>query len=376
MKTVNIGIIGGGLMGKEIASAFARWCSLEDVSVQPILKAVCDLNPTALEWFKKIPSVTQSTPDIEDILSNPEIDVLYVALPHHLHEEIYNRVLRSGKDLLAEKPFGIGLNAARSIAKTAKETGRFVRCSSEFPFYPGPQHALKFLANANIGRVLEAQFGFHHSSDLDASKPGNWKRRSESCGEIGVMADLGMHATHIPLRLGWLPQKVYGQLQKGFPIRGDGKGGEFPCDTYDNAVLHTWIHVDSNAFPLRLEMKRLAPGQTNTWFFQVLGDKAGVRYSSSEPKTIWTYKVESSYQKWERLDLGFQTAFPTVTGGIFEAGFPDTIQQMWAAFLEERNGTLGDRFGCVTPDEAVNSHCIFDAALTSHQTDQVQPIEK
>jgi len=54
-----------------------------------------------------------------------------------------------------------------------------------------------------------------------------------------------------------------------------------------------------------------------------------------------------------------------VTGGIFEPGFADVIQQMWAAYLMEREGQLGGRFGCATPEEAVASHEIFAAALTS-----------
>ncbi len=39
---------------------------------------------------------------------------------------------------------------------------------------------------------------------------------------------------------------------------------------------------------------------------------------------------------------------------------------MWAAFLAERAGKLGERFGCVTPEEAVVSHELFEAALVSH----------
>jgi hypothetical protein len=47
------------------------------------------------------------------------------------------------------------------------------------------------------------------------------------------------------------------------------------------------------------------------------------------------------------------------------------IQQMWAAFLMEREGQLGERFGCATPDEAVASHEIFAAVLESQQHRQV-----
>ena len=61
----------------------------------------------------------------------------------------------------------------------------------------------------------------------------------------------------------------------------------------------------------------------------------------------------------------FGTPFKTITGGIFEPGFPDVLMQMWAAYFAERSGTLGERFGCVTPEEAAASHRLFAAALES-----------
>jgi hypothetical protein len=57
-----------------------------------------------------------------------------------------------------------------------------------------------------------------------------------------------------------------------------------------------------------------------------------------------------------------------VTGGIFETGISDALLQMLAAFLAERAGELGDRFGCVTPQEALVSHRVWAAALRSAQT--------
>ena len=60
-------------------------------------------------------------------------------------------------------------------------------------------------------------------------------------------------------------------------------------------------------------------------------------------------------------------AFPTITGGIFEAGFPDLNLQLWAAYAAERAGELNNRFGCATPEEAVQSHELWDAALKSHE---------
>ncbi len=367
---VRIGLIGGGLMGREAASALARWFALVDFPVRAELTSVCELHPGRLDWFRQVPTVRQFTADHHAMLADPDLDVVYAAVPHHLHEQIYLDVLRAGKDLFAEKPFGIDLGAARRVRDEAKRLGRFVRVSSEFPFLPGVQRVYQLARSGALGTLLEVRAGFLHSSDLDPTKPINWKRQNEFCGEIGVMGDLGLHVAHVPLRLGWRPKSLYAQLQKIITRRPDGKGGFAACDTWDNAILHANVNVAEHAVPMTLEMKRMAPTETNTWYLEVLGTECGARFSTKEPKTLWTYRREKE-QIWSKTDLGFSMPFPTITGGIFEPGFPDILQQMWAAFLAERAGQLGDRFGCATPDEVVTSHEIWNAALESHRTQSV-----
>lgn len=371
---VKVGVIGGGLMGREAASAFGRWCSLSDMPVRAELVGVADVSSAALDWFRQVPSVTRLATDYRELLTAPEIDVIYCAIPHHLHETVYLDILDAGKDLLAEKPFGIDLGAARRIVARIRETGRFVRCSSEFPFLPGVQEVIKVATSGQLGRVIEIVSGFHHASDLNPAKPVNWKRQVKFCGEIGVMGDLGMHVAHVPLRLGWKPRRVFAQLQKVYTERPDGKGGMAPCDTWDNALIHGDLEIEGRSVPMRWETKRLAPGATNTWFLEVLGTDRGARFSTAEPKTLWTFRREGDRQSWERVDLGFQTPFKTITGGIFEPGFPDILQQMWASFLAERAGLLQGRFACATPEEAVASHEVFAAALRAQASGRSEEV--
>src|SRR3954470_21141403 len=375
MKKVRLGIIGGGLMGREVASAIGRWCALLDSPAQLELTAICDVQEGVREWFRRIPSVVVSTGDYHEMLRSDQVDVVYVAVPHHLHKQIYLDVLAAGKDLLAEKPFGIDLEAARAIRDAGVKQGRFVRCSSEVPFLPGAQKVWKYLREAKLGRMLEIRSGFWNGSDLDPTKPINWKRQNQFCGEIGVMGDLGMHTVHLPLRLGLKPQRVYAQLQRVFTQRPDGKGGMAECDTWDNALVHCDVELNGQRAPLRLETKRLAPGEMNTCFFELLGTEGGVRFSTKEPKTLWVFARRGGDQIWERYDVGYgASAFPSVTGPIFEAGFPDCFLQMWAAYVAEREGALGERFGCATPDEAVFAHEVFAAALQSHAEGRAIPV--
>ena len=371
MKTLRLGIIGGGLMGKETASALARWCNLDDITVRAELTAVCDLQPAALEWFRRIPSVTLFTSDTAQLLASPDVDAVYVAVPHHLHEEIYLQVLRAGKDLLAEKPFGIDLTAARRIRDEAAKLKRFVRCSSEFPFFPGPWRIFNEVRAGKCGRLIEVRAGFLHASDLDPNKVINWKRQAKYCGAAGVMNDLGMHTVHLPLRLGWKPSRLYARLQKLVSQRPDGKGGMAACDTWENAHLDgEFADPQGNPVPLSLEIKRVSPGDTDSWYLDVIGTEGGFRFSTKEPRTLWSFRRDKE-QWWQKTDLGISPTFKVITPGITEFGFADSFQQMLAAFTAEWAGVLGDRFGCATPDEAVASHEIWSAALQSHATRSV-----
>jgi predicted dehydrogenase len=375
--TVRVGIIGGGLMGREAASAFGRWFALQDMPVRAELTAVADLSEPALDWFRQVPTVRHLSTDYHQILADPDVDVIYCAIPHHLHEKVYCDVLDAGKDLLAEKPFGIDLPAARRIIEKIASTGRFVRCSSEFPFLPGAQRVMAEATGGKLGRIIEIVSAFHHSSDLNPDKAINWKRQVKYCGEIGVMGDLGMHVAHIPLRLGWKPRRVFAQLSQIWTQRPDGHGGMADCDTWDNALIHGELDLgDQTGIPMRWETKRLSPGATNTWFVEIHGTDGGVRFSTAEPKSLWTFRRTGNTQTWTREELGFGTPFKTITGGIFEPGFPDILQQMWAAFLCERAGALDGRTGCATPAEALASHEVFDAALRSHKEGRAIKVEQ
>jgi len=193
------------------------------------------------------------------------------------------------------------------------------------------------------------------------------------------MGDLGMHALHLPLRAGWRPRDVRAVLSDVFPERPDGAGGTLPCDTWDNAVLLGEVEQEGSSFPLRAETKRIAPGETNTWTIEVDGTAGSIAYTTKLPKTLrWMEYEPGAPQAWRVLDLGSESAYPTITGGIFEFGFSDAILQMWAAFLDElahgREGMRQD-FHCATPEEGAATHRIFTAALESSAGSSVVAVE-
>ena len=210
---------------------------------------------------------------------------------------------------------------------------------------------------------------------MDVKKPLNWKRIVDVCGAYGCMGDLGIHTQHVPFRMGWIPRTVYASLSKIVTSRPDGKGGMAPCLTWDNATLSCSVdHVDGYEFPMYLETKRMAPGMTNTWFIEVDGLEASAKFSTRDPKSFYSLLSGEKEQPWSRLDLGYTPAVPGITGSIFEFGFPDSILQMWAAFLHELDTGATSVFGCCTPEETRISHALLTAALASNKNGSVEPV--
>jgi len=377
MKTVRFGIIGGGLMGKEFASAAARWCHLIDPPARPEIVALASATDKSFAWFKaNFPAITQYTTDYRQVLANKDIDAVYIAVPHHLHRETYCAAIEAGKHLLGEKPFGIDLPACEVIVSCAKNhPDVFVRCSSEFPFFPAAQKIASMIESDAFGTILEIHSGFLHSSDLDPNKPINWKRRVETNGAYGCMGDLGMHVCHVPLRAGWTPADVRAVLSKVFAQRPDGKGGMAPCETWDNATL---LCRTTGGLPWTMRIERISPGERNTWYLAVYGTKACARWSTKSPKLmeILEYPMPGGEQNWLQVQTAYDPPFKTITGPNFEFGFGDCFLQMWAAFLHELvNGKPLKKFaGCVTPGEALLSHKLFTAAIESHASGNVAKI--
>ena len=375
-RTIRFGIIGCGLMAREFASATQRWAHLPDMEVQPQLVAVADTRPSCLCWFQdNLPNVRVAATDYRELLASPLVDAVYCALPHHLHAPVYCDTIAAGKHLLGEKPFGIDLAANEQIlAALANRPDVFARCSSEFPFYPGAYQIVNFLREGRFGKIIEVEAGFWHSSDLDPNKPINWKRQVQFNGAYGCMGDLGMHVLHIPLRFGWMPANVHGLLSKIVTERPDGKGGRAPCETWDNAILACEVKPADQRFPMVLSTKRIAPGETNTWFIKIHGTEFSAEFSTKYPRTLRTMTFRSGKpQSWEVLDLGYASAYPAITGAIFEFGFSDSILQMYAAFCDElvNREQMHQPFGCVTPAETHQHHRVLTAALESHRTGQI-----
>src|SRR5712692_6204483 len=116
-------------MGREFASAAARWAHLADLGVRPELAVVCDTSPEVLAWYERLRPSPRLVSDYRELLADDTVEAVYCAVPHHQHAEIYIACLDAGKHLLGEKPFGIDVEANQGISRAAaRHPGLHIRC--------------------------------------------------------------------------------------------------------------------------------------------------------------------------------------------------------------------------------------------------------
>jgi predicted dehydrogenase len=206
---------------------------------------------------------------------------------------------------------------------------------------------------------------------MDVNKPINWKRQAAMNGEYGCMGDLGIHTQHVPFRMGFTPVNVFAKLSKYVTERPDGKGGMAACDTWDNAtvICDAKDHL-GNLFPMYMETKRMEPGSTDNWFFEIYGLECSARFTSLKPN-VFSYLVPwGKEQAWADIQIGYKPMISAITGPIFEFGFSDAILQMWGAYMAELEGKELD-FSCFRPEETALSHKVYTAALESHKSGRI-----
>lgn len=125
-----IAIVGGGDMGRTHARA---WSGL---GLGGLIRTICTPHPG--EPFPDAPGARFVT-DLDDVLSDPDVDILSVCTPTPSHPDIAIRALGAGKSVLLEKPIALTLDAARTIADAAAVSAGVLMVAHVVRFMAGHQ---------------------------------------------------------------------------------------------------------------------------------------------------------------------------------------------------------------------------------------------
>lgn len=172
-------------------------------------------------------------PDVDSLLSNPDIDAVSVCVANTAHAEVTLKALRAGKHVLLEKPMAVTLQECQDIVDAARETGKIVMLGHNQRFAKAHVHAREMIRQGLIGKPLTFRTAFGHGGpECWTNDPNSWFIHRDRAA-FGVLADLGIHKTDlIHFLLDDPIEQVsaqMGTLDKKYP------SGE-PIDLEDNAT--------------------------------------------------------------------------------------------------------------------------------------------
>ena len=119
MNEISVGVIGIGNMGSAHVSAVGGG-RIEGLR----LAAVCDIDRERLELCMERNPGVKGYSDWQELIRDPELDAVIVAVPHPLHAAIAMAALKAGKHVLVEKPMDISVTKAKALIEVANSTDK------------------------------------------------------------------------------------------------------------------------------------------------------------------------------------------------------------------------------------------------------------
>lgn len=154
--------------------------------------------------------------DYEALITDPEVEVVFNALPNGLHAPWNSRALRAGKQVLTEKPSASNGPEARQVQQVVAETGRHYIEAFHYRYHPVIARLLETVGSGEIGEVVRVE-----SRVVIPAPPVDDLRWSyELAG--GALMDIGCYSLHV--------QRTLGALLGGEPTLVSARGEEGPAN--------------------------------------------------------------------------------------------------------------------------------------------------
>jgi len=167
----------------------------EEIPEQAKLVAFCDTNLDVINGPAKIHGA-KTYSDYNQIIADPDIDIIDICVPHFLHGRIALAAIKTGKNVICEKPFTTTLEEADAIIVAAKEKGVKLMVAENTRFVRAYQVAHEFVEKESIGGICFARTYIGGSERIRLSDPNNWIGKKNSAGG-GVMFDAGVHSFYL-----------------------------------------------------------------------------------------------------------------------------------------------------------------------------------
>jgi predicted dehydrogenase len=206
---VRIGIVGIGFMGMihYLAARHLKGAAVTALCSRDAQKLAGDWRSIQGNFGPRGEIMDLSThklyPRLDDLLADPDIDLIDVCNPTHLHPETALRALAAGKHVLVEKAIALDPRDADAMVAAARKAGKLLMVAHVLPFFPEFAYAAEAIRSGRWGRVL----GGHFKRVI--SRP-DWSAEIGDASKTGGPAvDLHIHDTHFIGLVCGVPKRVF-----------------------------------------------------------------------------------------------------------------------------------------------------------------------
>ena len=195
---MNLGIVGAGMIVKDFLS-FTH--ELPEIK----LEAIVARNIENLKNLQSIYNIKEIFTDLDECLSNPSIDTIYVAVPNNLHYSVAKKALEAGKNVICEKPFTLNYSEAVDLFQIAESKNLILIEAISNQYLPNYLEIKENLSKMGNIRLVECNYS-QLSSRYEAFKKGIIAPVFDKKQGGGVLGDLNIYNIHFVVGLFGAPK--------------------------------------------------------------------------------------------------------------------------------------------------------------------------
>jgi predicted dehydrogenase len=320
LRTYRAGILGFGFIGKVHAYGYRNLPLFYD---PPPLRArivrVVTSSPESAEKARQTLETDSAGTDYRSVTESPEIDIVHICTPNHLHKDALLSALRHQKHIYCDKPLVANLAEAEEIAAALADYRGTAQMTFQYRFFPATMRAKALIDEGRLGKILGFRACFLHGGSVSPGTPLKWKLSAAGGG--GVIADLASHVLDL---VDWLLgriESVSAATQVAYPQRPSPQnpGQMLPVDAEDSVAILARLAGGALG---TLEATKLATGTEDELRLEIHGDRGAIRFHGMEPHYLEFHDATAIDQPlggllgWNRIAAGQRypvpaTAFPS-----------------------------------------------------------------
>lgn len=195
---MNLGIVGAGMIVKDFLS-FTH--ELPEIK----LEAIVARNIENLKNLQSMHNIKEIFTDLDECLSSPSIDTIYVAVPNNLHYSVAKKALEAGKNVICEKPFTLNYHETVELFELAESKNLILIEAITNQYLPNYLEIKENLSQIGNIRLVECNFS-QLSSRYEAFKKGIIAPVFDKNQGGGVLGDLNIYNIHFVVGLFGAPK--------------------------------------------------------------------------------------------------------------------------------------------------------------------------